>query len=821
MDLVPTRPQTPTTVSSFGDRLRSLRQAAHLTQDDLAERAGLSANGVSALERGARRRPHPHTVRSLATALRLSDSQRAWLTAPLHDARAEAADPGETVEPASPARRLPAPLTPLVGRDEELAAVLALITGRGCRLLSLTGPGGVGKTRLAVQVAEQAAPSFADGVAFVSLAPVSDPASVPATIARELGLRELDLRELGVSAPRSASPGSDAGTAALVEQLQALDLLLVLDNFEHLLDAAPTVAALLAGAPGVSVLVTSRAALRVAGEHERGVPPLSLPPSTQAAVPAEVSASPAGELFRARAQAVLPSFEITEAIAGDVAAICWRLAGLPLALELAAANLTLLSPADLLHRLDQALATGWTRDLPARQRGLRTTLDWSYQLLDPPAQALLPRLAVFAGGFDLDAAEAVAAEVIAPSRVLPALRNLVEHSLVRVDRDADGRVRYDLLEPIRQYADSLLADNDRPGLNAAHAACYLRLAELAAPALQTGEQVSWLGRLEREDGNLRRAISHSLESGDASTAARMCWAMWLVWWMRGGDQQGRDWTEAALRAELADDVRARAATAAACLSYVHQNYERAAAHWQQALDISRRTGELGMQANALGGLGLVPLATGDLSRAEGFFRDALVLAEQAREDWLRSLLLVWLGTVQLVRGDTGPATVLFERGLASARRRADRLVSYIALYNLAQAATAEGRLERASELLQEGVALSRETGDRANTAYFLDALAVVEGQAGRWARAALLMGAAQAALAGSLGSGYNYYLPDLELKDRTIAEARATIGGAFDEALRHGQQLPIEAAIAQALATGPALELSVERPEISVRLAAD
>ncbi|HEV2886482.1 MAG TPA: helix-turn-helix domain-containing protein [Jatrophihabitans sp.] len=780
-------------VASFGGRLRALRQNARLTQDELAERAGLSTNGVSALERGTRRRPQPHTARKLAQALLLSEADRDWLFRALPPDLPEAAEdvgssrPGDHGLPAAAEHRLPAPITELVGRDAEVSHVLSALIGSECRLLTLTGPGGVGKTRLAVEVAGRAAGSFGDGVVFVSLAPVSEAASVPAAIARELGVRDLD------SEPGAAVP-------ALIEQLRHRDLLLVLDNFEHLLAAASTVVELLAGVAGLRALVTSRAPLRVSGEREHVVPPLTLPPSTQAADPRDVSSSPAGQLFLARARAVLPSFELTEVTAGEVAAICWRLAGLPLALELAAANVRLLSPQDLLRRLDQALATGWTRDLPARQRGLRTTLDWSYQLLDPNAQALLPRLAVFAGGFDLDAAEAVAAEVLDPLQVLPALGNLVEHSLVRVHRDPDGQVRYDLLEPIRQYADSLLAEADRPALTAAHAACYLRLVELAAPALQTGAQVEWLGRLEREDGNVRRAISQSLESGDAGTAARMCWAMWLVWWMRGGDQQGRDWTEAALRSQLSDEVRAQAATAAACLSYVHHDYQRAAAHWQQALEISLRTGDLGMQANALGGLGLVPLATGDLSGAEGFFHDALQVAERAKADWLRSLLLVWLGTVQLVRGETRSATELFERGLAAAQRRADRLVSYIALYNLAQAATAEGRLERASQLLQEGVALSQETGDRANTSYFLDALAVVAGQAGHWVRAAVLMGAAQAALASSFGSGYNYYLPDLELKDRTVAQARAAIGTAFDDALHRGQQLPIEAAVAEALA---------------------
>lgn len=656
--------------------------------------------------------------------------------------------------------------------------------------MTLSGPGGVGKTRLALELAAQLQPAYGDGATFVPLAQVADPSGVTTALARGLGLREPAVREGG---------GHDSA-GALVDYLQPLHLLLVLDNFEQLLPAGPVVAQLLSGCPRLTVVVTSRAPLRLRGEQEYAVSPLQVPAADDTSA-AAVAASAAGELFVACARSAMPSFALTGRSAAAVSAICHRLAGLPLALELAAANVRALSPEQLLSRLDQALDTSWSRDLPERQRGLRATLDWSYQLLDPDPQTLFRRLACFAGGFTLDAAEAVAAPAISAGDVLPALVQLVEHSLVAATPDADGDPRYQLLEPIRQCADSLLDDEERADTMRGHARHFLQLVETAAPALQTGEQVLALAQLDREDANIRRAIAWSLGSGDAETAARMCWSMWLAWWLHGGDLQAGEWVEEVLRHDLTPAARSGAAMAAACLAYIGNDYEIAEARWSEGADCAREAGDPGMQANGVAGVGLVAMATADFPRAEAQLRAALALAEQVPAerldaDWLRSLLLVWLGTITLVSGDPAAATPLVESGLELARRRGDRLVTYIALFNLAQAATAQGDLRRAEDLLRQGVQLSQETGDRPNTSHFLEALAVCEGQAGRWEQAALLAGAAEGVRASVLGSGYNYYLPDTELRDRTMAQARAVLGGEFDDVARRGRELSLDQVVA-------------------------
>jgi len=411
----------------FADALKRYRQAAGLTQEALAERAGLSREAISALERGARQSPHKDTVQLLAAALRLADAERAALAAA---ARPHVAPPASSIRVTAPTT-LPIPPTSLIGREQEMAQVCALLRRADVRLLTLTGPAGVGKSRLSLAVAAALHAEFPDGVVLVLLAPLSDPALVEATIAGTLGLRE---------------QGDQPLHETLTDYLRGKQMLLLLDNFEHVAAAAPLLANLLATCPAVKLLVTSRAVVRVRGEQVVPVPPLALPDPAHVATVAALARVAAVALFVQRAQAVRPDFHLTPENAPAVAAICARLDGLPLALELAASRITLLPPQALLARLEGAsgqpplhLLVGGAHDLSERQQTLRNALAWSYDLLSASEQALFRRLSVFAGGCALEAVEAVCRTIgDIEGAALEWLAALVDKNLLRREEGLDG-----------------------------------------------------------------------------------------------------------------------------------------------------------------------------------------------------------------------------------------------------------------------------------------------------------------------------------------------------------------------------------------------
>jgi predicted ATPase/transcriptional regulator with XRE-family HTH domain len=778
----------------FGAVLRRLRESAGLTQEELAERAGLTAHGVSALERGARTRPYPHTVRALTAALRLDPAEeRAFLAAvprrprrPADGAVPLPAGPPARAEepPSGTLRGVPAPLTALRGRDDDVVAVASLLRRTTSRLVTLTGTGGVGKTSLALAVARAVAREHRDGVAFVPLAAVDDAGLVLPAIARAVGLPVLE--------------SADAGDR-VVSDLARAELLVVLDNLEHLPAAAAVVAGLLQACPGLVVLATSRAALRVRGESEYAVQPLALP-DARAARAGLVEDAPAAALFLERARAVSPSFGTRDGDAAAVAAICERLAGIPLALELAAARARVLDAPALLARLDDAMARDGATDLPPRQRTMRATLDWDYRLLGPDERTLFRRLSVFCGGCSLDAVEAVATDLPDP---LGALERLVEHSLVTVQDGDDRGPRYGMLEPVLQHARGLLTGEEERTTRTAHARHYLRLAQDAAPHYEGAEQVLWLERCARDDANLVAAAGWWIEAGDGARAGAMVWALWLYWWLRGLLLRGRRLAEEALRLPMPRAERVRATLTVAALSFAQGDLATSGDAWPAAWDMVQGTDDVEASVGAAGGIGLVALAGGDLAAAEQWFRTAIDLGAATPEGaWVGALCHVWLGTVHLLRGDPDGAVEQIRPGLESAQRRGDRLSTYIALYGLVQAALAQGDHRTARRHLLEGIELSAQTRDLANLAYFLESLAVVEGAAGDHARAATLLGASTG-MRDWVGSAvYGYYLPDPALRERTEAGALAALGEAATTAAAAGRALEPDEAIALALEPG-------------------
>ncbi|HET8852016.1 MAG TPA: NB-ARC domain-containing protein, partial [Ktedonobacteraceae bacterium] len=474
-----------------------------------------------------------------------------------------AAEPGQTVK-----HNLPTPLTPFIGREQEVEAVCRLLRRPDVRLLTLTGTAGVGKTRLGLQVATELISAFADGGCFVSLAPLSDPDLVLPTLTQALRLPEA----------RGRSP-----LERLQAYLQDKHLLLLLDNFEHVAAAAPQLVELLQACPDLKALVTSRASLRIRGEYEVRVFPLDLPDLKPHADVEMLTCNAAVTLFTQRAQAIAPDFALTQTNAHIIAEICIHLDGLPLAIELAAARIKLLSPRHLLSRLEHRLEvlTSGAQDLPTRQQTLRTTLQWSYDLLSPQEQRLFRLLSVFVGGCMLEAVEAVCRRLgDGVILVLDGVLRLLDNNLVLESKQPDGEPRLLMLETIREYGQECLANSgEAESTRRAHAEYYLALAEEAELKQISAEQLQWLERLEQEYDNLRAALNYLLKREQFELALRMTGALWLFWSLRAHVKEGQRWLERALAggSEVPALIRAKALYSAGSAMYFQGHWERAAA----------------------------------------------------------------------------------------------------------------------------------------------------------------------------------------------------------------------------------------------------
>jgi predicted ATPase len=707
-----------------------------------------------------------------------------------------------TVEEAPLAGAVPAPATPLVGRDHEAAAVAALVRGERVRLVTLTGPGGVGKSRLAVEVAQRLGPDFEDGVRFVGLSSVPSAELVGGAMAAALGLN--------TSAGRLVTD--------LKTYLRDRRLLLVLDNFEQVMGAAPLVADLLSTAEGVVALVTSRAVLRLSGEHEFPVPPLPVPGSEAGQDAADVQQCASVRLFVERAQAAAADFELTSANAGAVAEICRKLDGLPLAIELAAARVRLLPPQALLARLDDrmGLLTGGARDLPERQQTLRNTLDWSFDLLSAAEQAVFARLGVFAGTFGLPAAEAVCATTAGdPERagqVMDTLGSLVDSSLVRPQAH-NGEPRFGLLETIREYAlERLRGRDDWQEAHDRQAAYFLAFAEPAPAELQGPGQLAWLDRLENEHANLGAAMSWLVDQGRIEAAADLSWATWRFWWLHCHAEELVSYGDVPPEsAELPPRPRALSLSGIGFGLFARGDQARARPLLEQSLPLYRQAGDTLGAALVAAVLGHIMAAQHEDAEASDLLEQTLASLQKAggdeldgpaRVQHLLGLALVgnFLGQIRLSQGDYDRATPLFTEGLNAARSAPDRFTILISLFDLALGRQAQGDLASAAGRLREGLAQAAEAGDQPSAAYYLEALATVARLQDRPERAVCLLAAAGALLQAK-GSGWLHaVVPRAPHDDGLLAALRARMGDAvFERAWTRGRSLGGGDAVAYAL----------------------
>lgn len=717
---------------TFGGWLKRRRGGLGLTQKALAQLAGYAEVTLRKVE-ADELRPSRQMAEALAAALQLAPEDRAAFIRfardepSAEDARlptqaTSTVPTGVPTVPPVPPSNLPAPLTACFGRDRQVQQLAHLLRRRDVRLVTLTGPGGIGKTRLGLEVAAELGQDFADGIFFVALAPIRHKDLVIPAIAQTLGVRDPSGRPL---------------LESVSAHLRGQHLLLLLDNFEQVLEAAPLLTALLQNCPRLTILVTSRARLHLYGEHEVPVPPLARPDLNQlgpnvADLPQFLAQYAAVELFVERAQAANPSFALTPANAPAVAEICVRLDGLPLALELAAARSKLFHPQALLALLGSSLGgrlellTGGGRDLPPRQQTLRATLAWSYDLLTKPQQALFRRLSLFVGGFTLEAAAAVCGEEAAeplqthwaagsaalpPLALLDDIDALVDKSLVwQMEPPAssaggaagsDPLPRWGLLETLRAYGlEQLAAAGEGETLGRRYVRFYLALAEAADVKLVGPEQPVWLARLDAEHDNLRAAMEWCYQGDrDLDSGLRLANALWLYWRLRVYLSEGREVLERFLRRAgkaVAPAMQARALARAGWLAVIHGDLPRAVALCEQALPLARAVEEPWSAALACNVLGTVARSHDQLAAAGAHYAEALAISRAIGDAWLIALSLGNQGILAFLQARDAEAGTLLEDAFVRFQAAGDRFYRAAILNLLGRVARKQGDAARAA-----------------------------------------------------------------------------------------------------------------------------
>jgi predicted ATPase/class 3 adenylate cyclase len=633
---------------------------------------------------------------------------------------------------------LPVQLTSFIGREKELSALHTLVLTQ--RLITLTGPGGSGKTRLALQVAAESIEQFQDGVFFIALAPITEPGLVASTIAQTVGVAE--------SAGRSILD-------SLKETLRARHLLLFLDNFEQVISAAPLLVELLAACSQLHLLVTSREGLRVRGEHEYPVPPLALPNLAELPSLEALSQYAAVKLFIQRAQSTKPDFHLTAETAPAVAEICYRLDGLPLAIELAAARIKLLPPATMLARLEHRLEflTGGARDLPARHQTLHNAIAWSYDLLNESEQTLFRRLSVFVGGCTLDAVEAVVTDTRDRERgseqargsVLDQLSSLLDKSLLQEGESTNDEPRFVMLELLREFGvGQLKLSAEAEAIQRRHATFFLALAEQAEARLESADQVHWMNRLEQEHDNLRAALEWSKKAdGAGELCLRLAGTLGLFWEAHGYFSEGRERLSAVLATETAQartPARAKLLARAAELAYRQSDYPATISFAAASLAICRELGDRQGIAAALIKLGNAAMEAGDYAVAPRFLEEALTIWRDLEDEHGTARALISLGWVALRSGDYHLANARLEEALALSRELGDTRSMGFELSGLGEVALRQGDSARAAQLVEESLELRRQMGHRWGVGVSLGTLGWIALREGDWSRAITRLG---------------------------------------------------------------------------------
>jgi predicted ATPase/transcriptional regulator with XRE-family HTH domain/Tfp pilus assembly protein PilF len=797
-----------------GTWLKQRRKEFDLTQEELARQVGCSAIAIRKIE-ADEYRPSKQIALKLAESLEVPTGE--WelfvkfargetLSTRSSDIDREA--PWRGLHHHATEINVPVPLTRLIGREQDVEEVSGFLLRRVpsgcCRLVTLTGPPGVGKTRLGIEVAARLPDRFPDGIFFVPLASMGDPNLVMSAIATALSVKEAGEKTL---------------IASLRSYLRGKHLLLVLDNFEQVVEAAPHLEDLLGACVDLAMLVTSREALHIQGEQQYQVAPLPLPDPPSSVRSANKirnqMVNPAVTLFVERARSVKPSFELTEENAASVVAICARLDGLPLAIEIAAARVKLLSCQAILARLESTGLPLGRLSLPqvasrhaanTRRQTLRGAIDWSYNLLDRPEARLFARLGVFTGGYTPAAVEAVCnARGDLEIDVLDGIESLLDKSLLRHEEGEGEEDRFTMLETIREYAlETLLStEPDAEAISRHHAEYYLALAEAAESELRGTRQAVWLDRLERDHANLRTTLRWS-EKHDTNVAVRLAATLWWFWWLRGYLSEGRTWLREILSLERGanEDIiwRARGLRGAGWLAYAQGDYAAARTLFEQGLTLFEESGEKRGIAHSLDNLGAVAFALSDNDSARALYERGLAIRRELGDRRATATSLNNLGLVATAQGDYVPARQLLEESQALYRELADAYGIATSLNNLALSMIREGKREAALPVLKEGLSIRAAMGDKYAIAYSLVGFAAyasgatngVEG-----ASTAVRLLAASHTLLETIGARLeNAYL---EESTSTLARARSLLGEAgYSQAWEAGASIGMEQAIAEA-----------------------